>query len=421
MMVALTFGMVVFPTVVPAQFAYHDFVSTAQAQPTMAGQGQHAPTEPQVIYAGGATQHGALGNVGRVGIQLLELRDQAGANDIQSNQVMKAVGPNAKALSASYMVLTVAEKAGRDLTTQYDVRTFPTVLVLADNGQELARLTGQPTAEELRWAIWTVTQNGMSVPELKKAYFAQMLNADGLLTYLKLQDLAGEPAADLAMYFLGVVGPKNWTSPEAWEVIRTRVFDWQEEPILYLMHNHAAFRKLYGDSAVDAKLNAVCLSALLRAAGRGMPAQTFAELKVELLATGYVGMPQIVAQAEVQRYKLIGAWTSYAEAVRTYFRRYDSQDAAELDAEARCLWLHLHKIETRNAANLALGLAEKATKLAPQNPFYQETLAMLQAQTGASQQAWQTANKAVFLANGLNISLQDAPRVLELLKHEDQR
>jgi hypothetical protein len=222
------------------------------------------------------------------------------------------------------------------------------------------------------------------------------------------------------MCYLRTAGPTNWTGTKAWKVINERIFDWSSEPILFLMHNHKAYRKLYGDAAVDNKLTAVCMQALLIAAKNGAPQQTFDELQEELMAIGYDGMPAIIAQAQVQRFKLIADWHAYAEATQFYFTQYGGKDAAELATEARCLLINLQKANHPKANKWALKWAEEAVKLTtvntPEKAIYLETLSMALAVNGKSDLAWSTADQAPQLANKHNLTLPEASYLIEALK-----
>lgn len=409
-------SLLIVPVVVTAQSGDLFMIAAAYGQPSAKVIGQQdtkrmpAPTwlspAPPVQQMAGAERSEA-------NLYVLSARFQV----IEFSEVPSAAATQlADQLGGTYIGIKPGHASASGLIRLYQIEDFPTVLVVADNGRELTRLVGQVELPTLSWAVQTASKAGNSLPELEAGYKAGLLNATGLRNYLDLLDLAGRAAEPVALDYLMALGSKNWTNPEHFELIRERIFDWQSEPMLYLMHNEKLFKKTFGDQVVDEKISSVLVSTLLKATKAGQPGRSYNDLKLLMAKQPYSNIRQTLALAEMQHHKLLANWSAYAVAARTYFSRYESNDALELNEEARTVWRHMHKIEAASALDYAIKWAKKAVLINPEFAEAYETLAVLEAHDGDYDAAWEHATKAIALANLKNIKVNEAERLIEALK-----
>lgn len=299
-------------------------------------------------------------------------------------------------------------------STRHTGRAF--AILMQENGRELACLAQPWRLEDFSLALALSKPAGMAWPELEAKLERQQLTGADMGNLIKLRDLAGLPSAQLVLDFLAKTGPNRWADADNWRLIQDQVFDWQSEPMLYLMHHEAHLSRTWG-KAVHAKIEQVCLAALLSACRNQQAAPTYTELRARMLATNYKGMGSILAVAEVHRHKLLQHWPEHALAAHELFDNYGSTDAAELDEEARTVWRHLGSyspkapVSAKKALRWATAWAKRAVSLKPEVPQYHETLAVLLLQSGEATKAQQHAATALQLARNLNMSVPEAEKV----------
>lgn len=148
---------------------------------------------------------------------------------------------------------------GVDLAKKYEVKAFPTFLILDTEGNVVHRIVGGGEADEFIERVKKGMDPATSLSGMQKKYNSGDYDSEFVKGYLKtLQDAYMEKESqDVAVKYLASLKEKERTTKETWPIYNDFITDASSKEFMFILTNRIKFTDAVGDSAVNAKINNV--------------------------------------------------------------------------------------------------------------------------------------------------------------------
>ena len=278
---------------------------------------------------------------------------------------------------------------GIKIARDYNVTAFPTFLFIDGNGKIMHRTAGFHDVNQ-----FIALGNEAVNPEGRlSTYEKQYQDGDRdpafLKKYTKIRyDIADGTHDDIALEYLKT--QDDWGTEENKEFLFGNIVDANSELFDYLLANKNSFADMYGQNAVMAKVQEVIYASIDDTKDDSGLAQIG-----RLFQKAYPDRAdQMTARFSMTYYRQAGDREKYMDAAKAYYKKYKTEDQAELNETA---WTFFRITKDKARLKQAVKFAKKSIKL-ESNYYNNDTLANLYDGLGKKRKAIKTANKAIALA-----------------------
>ena len=148
------------------------------------------------------------------------------------------------------------EKSGSEnFKTKYNVKTFPTFLVLDENGQELARFTGELKKDKFLSEVKLALNPKQQLPFLKAEYEKDKTNGIALMRYLVALKKGNERKElnPIAHDYFEKVADDKMVNEVNWKIFTNGVTDIESREYKFVITNQQAFAAITSQKRVNDK------------------------------------------------------------------------------------------------------------------------------------------------------------------------
>ena len=216
------------------------------------------------------------------------------------------------------------EKPGsEDFKTKYNVKTFPTFLVLDENGQELARFTGELKKDKFLSEVKLALNPKQQLPYLKAEYEKDKTNGLNLMRYLvalkkgkdrnELNPIAHE-------YFEKLTDDKI-VNEVNWKIFTNGVSDIASREYQFVITNQQAFAAITSQKRVNDKFKNSVMELLKPV----VKTNDVANYKKQRAIAKTINSPMIdslLFQYDLDHYEFNSNWNEYKKVAAAYIKKY---------------------------------------------------------------------------------------------------
>jgi thioredoxin-related protein len=228
-------------------------------------------------------------------------------------------------MNANYVFagLNFEKPGSEDFKTKYNVKTFPTFLVLDENGQELARFTGELKKEKFLSEVKLALNPKQQLPYLKAEYEKDKTNGINLMRYLvalkkgrdrnELNPIAHE-------YFEKLTDDKI-VNEVNWKIFTNGVSDIASREYQFVITNQQAFAAITSPKRVNDKFKNSVMELLKPI----VKTNDFANYKKQRAIAKTITSPVIdslLFQYDLDHYEFNTNWNEYKKVAATHIKKY---------------------------------------------------------------------------------------------------
>ena len=228
-------------------------------------------------------------------------------------------------MNANYVFagLNFEKPGSEDFKTKYNVKTFPTFLVLDENGQELARFTGELKKDKFLSEVKLALNPKQQLPYLKAEYEKDKTNGLNLMRYLvalkkgkdrnELNPIAHE-------YFEKLTDDKI-VNEVNWKIFTNGVSDIASREYQFVITNQQAFAAITSQKRVNDKFKNSVMELLKPI----VKTNDVANYKKQRAIAKTINSPMIdslLFQYDLDHYEFNSNWNEYKKVAATDIKKY---------------------------------------------------------------------------------------------------
>ncbi len=228
-------------------------------------------------------------------------------------------------MNANYVFagLNFEKPGSEDFKTKYNIKTFPTFLVLDENGQELARFTGELKKEKFLSEVKLALNPKQQLPYLKAEYEKDKTNGINLMRYLvalkkgrdrnELNPIAHE-------YFEKLTDDKI-VNEVNWKIFTNGVSDIASREYQFVITNQQAFAAITSPKRVNDKFKNSVMELLKPI----VKTNDFANYKKQRAIAKTITSPVIdslLFQYDLDHYEFNSNWNEYKKVAAADIKKY---------------------------------------------------------------------------------------------------
>ena len=228
-------------------------------------------------------------------------------------------------MNANYVFagLNFEKPGSEDFKTKYNVKTFPTFLVLDENGQELARFTGELKKEKFLSEVKLALNPKQQLPYLKAEYEKDKTNGINLMRYLvalkkgrdrnELNPIAHE-------YFEKLTDDKI-VNEVNWKIFTNGVSDIASREYQFVITNQQAFAAITSQKRVNDKFKNSVMELLKPV----VKTNDVANYKKQRAIAKTINSPMIdslLFQYDLDHYEFNSNWNEYKKVAAADIKKY---------------------------------------------------------------------------------------------------
>ncbi len=298
---------------------------------------------------------------------------------------------------------------GPEFARKYGITAYPTLFFINFKGEVVHKVVGYRAPDKfLGEAEIALRPENLAAYDNMK-YKAGDLEGEKLLAYAIKKKADGGDYQEAAREYFDSRSKKQLLSKEGWEAIEQLTFDVNSPEFQLLLKKQKKYIKQVGNGPVEAKIADVFKKNALKAALSGDNAgyRSLVEMADKLKDKGKTASRIKITYAEAQK-----NWDLYARSVVEFFDKFSS---TQLDELVHMSNIFLDHVDNPAQLQTALNLARQATSL--DNSYENNDLyARLLFKAGKYREAYQTANKAVTLAQESSKEFELTEKLLEEIR-----
>lgn len=300
---------------------------------------------------------------------------------------------------------------GRELAKKYEVRAYPTLLFLDEEGNVVHRSIGYQTAEQLVELGEAASDPDRQLASLDARYKKGDRDAEFLYNYTKARyEVMDGSYKEVAEEYMKT--QTDWTTPGNQEFILVFADGVNSKLFQYMMNHRQAFVNQFGEELVSRKIQQAIYSEI------STPGNS---LKLEdvqaIYSKTYQNEPEIAeqlfAEFKINYYQMAGDMDKFADATIAYLDKYEADDATQLNNYA---WAFYENVTDKAKLKKAVEWAEKSVELDKQY-FNMDTLAALYFKAGQKKKALKTAKAAIEVAKANDEDYSGTTALIEEIKN----
>lgn len=216
------------------------------------------------------------------------------------------------------------EKPGsEDFKTKYNIKTFPTFLVLDENGQELARFTGELKKDKFLSEVKLALNPKQQLPYLKAEYEKDKTNGLNLMRYLvalkkgkdrnELNPIAHE-------YFEKLTDDKI-VNEVNWKIFTNGVSDIASREYQFVITNQQAFAAITSQKRVNDKFKNSVME-LLKPIVKTNDVANYKKQRAIAKTINSTMIDSLLFQYDLDHYEFNSNWNEYKKVAATDIKKY---------------------------------------------------------------------------------------------------
>ena len=216
------------------------------------------------------------------------------------------------------------EKPGSDdFKTKYNVKTFPTFLVLDENGQELARFTGELKKDKFLSEVKLALNPKQQLPYLKAEYEKDKTNGLNLMRYLVALK-KGKDRNELnpiAHEYFEKLSDDKIVNEVNWKIFTNGVSDIASREYQFVITNQQAFAAITSKKRVNDKFKNSVMELLKPI----VKTNDFPNYKKQRAIAKTINSPMIdslLFQYDLDHYEFNANWNEYKKVAAAYIKKY---------------------------------------------------------------------------------------------------
>ncbi len=228
-------------------------------------------------------------------------------------------------MNANYVFagLNFEKPGSEDFKTKYNVKTFPTFLVLDENGQELARFTGELKKDKFLSEVKLALNPKQQLPYLKAEYEKDKTNGLNLMRYLvalkkgkdrnELNPIAHE-------YFEKLTDDKI-VNEVNWKIFTNGVSDIASREYQFVITNQQAFAAITSQKRVNDKFKNSVMELLKPI----VKTNDFTNYKKQRAIAKTINSPiidSLLFQYDLDHYEFNSNWNEYKKVAAANIKKY---------------------------------------------------------------------------------------------------
>jgi thioredoxin-related protein len=216
------------------------------------------------------------------------------------------------------------EKPGsEDFKTKYKVKTFPTFIVLDENGIELARLTGELKKEKFLSEAKLALNPKQQLPFLKAEYEKDKTNGIALMRYLVALKKGNERKElnPIAHDYFEKVADDKMVNEVNWKIFTNGVTDIESREYQFVITNQQAFAAITSQKRVNDKFKNSVIELLKPIVKTNDTANYTKQRAIAKLITAPV-IDSLVFQYDLDHYETNKDWTKYKKVAAENIKKH---------------------------------------------------------------------------------------------------
>ncbi len=216
------------------------------------------------------------------------------------------------------------EKPGsEDFKTKYNVKTFPTFLVLDENGQELARFTGELKKDKFLSEVKLALNPKQQLPYLKAEYEKDKTNGLNLMRYLVALK-KGKDRNELnpiAHEYFEKLSDDKIVNEVNWKIFTNGVSDITSREYQFVITNQQAFAAITSQKRVNDKFKNSVMELLKPI----VKTNDVANYKKQRAIAKTINSPMIdslLFQYDLDHYEFNSNWNEYKKVAAAHIKKY---------------------------------------------------------------------------------------------------
>ena len=216
------------------------------------------------------------------------------------------------------------EKPGsEDFKTKYNVKTFPTFLVLDENGQELARFTGELKKDKFLSEVKLAMNPKQQLPYLKAEYEKDKTNGLNLMRYLVALK-KGKDRNELnpiAHEYFEKLSDDKIVNEVNWKIFTNGVSDIASREYQFVITNQQAFAAITSQKRVNDKFKNSVMELLKPI----VKTNDIANYKKQRAIAKTINSPiidSLLFQYDLDHFEFNSNWNEYKKVAATHIKKY---------------------------------------------------------------------------------------------------
>ena len=228
-------------------------------------------------------------------------------------------------MNANYVFagLNFEKPGSEDFKTKYNVKTFPTFLVLDENGQELARFTGELKKDKFLSEVKLALNPKQQLPYLKAEYEKDKTNGLNLMRYLvalkkgkdrnELNPIAHE-------YFEKLTDDKI-VNEVNWKIFTNGVSDIASREYQFVITNQQAFAAITSQKRVNDKFKNSVME-LLKPIVKTNDVANYKKQRAIAKTINSTMIDSLLFQYDLDHYEFNSNWNEYKKVAAADIKKY---------------------------------------------------------------------------------------------------
>lgn len=216
------------------------------------------------------------------------------------------------------------EKPGsEDFKTKYNVKTFPTFIVLDENGIELARLTGELKKEKFLSEAKLALNPKQQLPFLKAEYEKDKTNGTALMRYLVALKKGNERKElnPIAHDYFEKVADDKMVNEINWKIFTNGVTDIESREYKFVITNQQAFATITSQKRVNDKFKNSVIE-LLKPIAKTNDIATYKKQRAIAQSINSPVIDSLLFQYDLDHYEVNKDWTQYKKVASANINKF---------------------------------------------------------------------------------------------------
>lgn len=216
------------------------------------------------------------------------------------------------------------EKSGSEnFKTKYNVKTFPTFLVLDENGQELARFNGELKKDKFLSEVKLALNPKQQLPFLKAEYEKDKTNGINLMRYLVALKKGNDRKElnPIAHDYFEKVTDEKMVNEVNWKIFTNGVSDIESREYQFVITNQQAFAAITSQKRVNDKFKNSVIE-LLKPIVKTNDIATYKKQRAIAKTITSPVIDSLLFQFDLDHYEFNTNWNEYKKVAVTNIKKY---------------------------------------------------------------------------------------------------
>lgn len=293
---------------------------------------------------------------------------------------------------------------GPQLSAKYEVKAYPTLLFINQNGEMVHKRVGAPqkVSDYIEMANVAVTP-GEGLAAVQKKHQEGERSAVFMFKYFRRLQDAYSPVGEAVDNYISGIPENDYILPENWKIIYHFVNDMNSPAFIYLQTNQKGFSKKYSADSVNQKLFTVYLQSLaLMPRNRNFTESEYNAVKLKIKNSGFPEADKVIFTADLYVYQMKGEIQKFLDLACNELDRFYHDDAEMLNQVAQ---ITLQASAENKYLEKTAGWAKRCIEL-KKSPAYYDLYSQVMLKSGNRQEAIKYEQLAIDLAKKQKVDFE---------------